>query len=785
MAASLFLLIGIFGAVRQYMLAQLPLRVLKKGDYFIITSVCVDSCGSSLQFAPGDTVLAIDEQPIADPLLIKKIADTNPAGTKISVTTIKNNRLVSSCAVLESKYKTYFIAITAVIAVLFYCIGIFVFFSKAEFTPARIFSWTCILIGTTLLIFWRNYPYNGHIAEYGLSAFYLLLYALVPGFILYFACTFPHKAAFLKQGYHAAASIFIPGITIAILLEIKYATFLSSLSLQDFTDYLETYNVYRAYFIASLVVTILTLARSYRHAATLNDKRKIQWILWAIILGMSPFLFLWTLLLALGINPVLSEFINYPFMLIVPVGIAISIVRYQAFDIRVIINKSIVYTFLTAFILITYLGITFLTSLATQSARPQPNNIITILFTLTVALFLMPLRERIQKFVDKAFFRAKYNYRVMRENFSTMLSQTCNSETLMDITLEKIIFLFQVDKILLMIPDPVTKKPLIHRQIGFSKKEQQFIQMDTTGRASPYKTGVYVTIPMFLDKNLTGLLLLGKKMSGLPYTEEDIHNIVPFLRDSLIALDRLRFQQAMIMEHAENKRLLEISSMKSEFIRHVSHELRTPLAAIDWSVSNLLRGIPEPVSPKVYTYLENVKESSIHLKRMIEDLLDITKIEAGKIEIAPRPLILLNEINYVLNMLTPVLTANNINARLDIEPGIMITADKTCLHRILINLIDNGIKFSRDSSCIDISASAGSNKPVKTCITNYGHTIPRDRINTVFDKFAQIENTREKQEGLGLGLYITKILIELHKGSISVFSQEDRTQFCFTLEPAT
>jgi len=783
---TLMFITGIYGAYRQHYLSISPINVRPINNYFIITKINTDSPNAQAKLTPGDTILAVNNEILRSPLTLKKIADTHKAGSQIPITFLKNGKIKVTNLYLTSKYKNHFVALNISIAVMFYLIGIFVYISQPLLTPAKIFSWACIVVGTTLLIFWRNYPYHHQIIEYFLSGFYLLIYSLVPGLILYFSVTYPHKAGFFKNSKYPVLKLFSPGFLILILLEIRYFIFIKTDTLNDFIYYLRVYDIFRMYFIVYLMLAVFFMIKSYREAATANDKKRMQWLLWALIIGLFPFIFLWTIFLAVGINPVFSEFLNYPFMLLIPIGFAISIVKYKVMDIEVIISKSIVYTLLTGSIVFFYLLITFIAGLITQSIRPSANNLVNILITLSIAIILIPLRDKLKIFVDKIFYRTKHNYQIMREDFSEMLAQACNPDALIDMTLKKIQSIFQIDKILLMLPKPNTSRLAVSRQIGFTPSEIKFIEIDTTGRASPEKTGVYLTLPVILDNSFAGILLLGKKMSRLSYSEKDVNLMLPFIRDGLIALDRLRLRQAMIIEHTENKRLQEISNMKSEFIASVSHELRTPVALVYMSVTNLLKGIPEKPSEKILEYLKNMRERTLILKNMIEDLLDITKIEAGKIVISPRPINLLSSVESAVIVLSPMLAEHNISISINIDKSIWVKADKISIQRILTNLIENGIKFSEESTAIEITAKKMNKNRVSISIIDHGHGIPSDRLDSIFDKFLQIhDKDKIRQKGLGLGLYITKKLVELHSGTINVESNSKGSTFMFTLPETT
>jgi len=235
--------------------------------------------------------------------------------------------------------------------------------------------------------------------------------------------------------------------------------------------------------------------------------------------------------------------------------------------------------------------------------------------------------------------------------------------------------------------------------------------------------------------------------------------------------------------------LEKINELKSEFISHVSHELRTPLTSISWSVENLLDGIPEQPTPGVGGYLKGIHESSEHLGRMIKNLLDISRIEAGKIDLHLQVLDLTDEIRRACEVLKPISQKKGIDLLNLIKSDIKVIADPDYLQNIFTNLLENAVKYSTKGDEVRIicrsedKETIGKIDYVRISIEDHGPGIEPEKIKVIFDRFERLKadkNSREK--GLGLGLYIVKKLVELHGGKIWLESKLNKgCIFSFTL----
>jgi signal transduction histidine kinase len=232
------------------------------------------------------------------------------------------------------------------------------------------------------------------------------------------------------------------------------------------------------------------------------------------------------------------------------------------------------------------------------------------------------------------------------------------------------------------------------------------------------------------------------------------------------------------------ERLKELDEMKSAFVSNVSHELRTPLTAIKASVDNMLDRVLGDLNEKQVGYLTRIKSNSDRLSRLINNLLDLSTIEAGKIDLQPTKLPLGTLAEEVAESLRPVAAEKLIN--LDIgaaQPGVSAWADRDKVMQVLINLIGNALKFTPPRGKVAVAVGRNADEWVKITVADTGPGIPAAEVDKVFNRFYQIGQTgRQKSQGTGLGLAISKTLVEMHGGKIWVETEEGKgSTFCFTL----
>jgi signal transduction histidine kinase len=225
---------------------------------------------------------------------------------------------------------------------------------------------------------------------------------------------------------------------------------------------------------------------------------------------------------------------------------------------------------------------------------------------------------------------------------------------------------------------------------------------------------------------------------------------------------------------------------KNQFLSHVSHELRTPLTCIHQYVTLLLDGLVGPMAPEQTDYLRTVLKSVNQLHAMIRDLLEATRAESGKLRIEPRCIDIGELIQQAVAMMRPTAAEKHVGLEVGLDPTIpLVYADPDRTLEVLINLIDNGIKFTPRDGSVIVKASRVETDPsaVYLAVSDSGRGIPPESLPQVFERLYQDPDAVDgNRSGLGLGLYIAKEIVTLHGGRMWVASQPGSgSTFSFTL----
>jgi signal transduction histidine kinase len=230
------------------------------------------------------------------------------------------------------------------------------------------------------------------------------------------------------------------------------------------------------------------------------------------------------------------------------------------------------------------------------------------------------------------------------------------------------------------------------------------------------------------------------------------------------------------------KELETASKHKSEFLANMSHELRTPLNAIIGFSQVLREQMFGEVNEKQAEYLDDVLSSAYHLLSLINDVLDLSKIEAGQVELEIAPFSLPEALERGLVMVRERATNDGVHVSLATDPEVdVVKGDERRIRQVIFNLLSNAVKFTPAGGGVDVSV-ARVNGEVRVSITDTGRGIAPEDHDRIFEEFQQTEAGIEQREGTGLGLALSKRLVELHGGRIWVDSELGKgSTFVFTL----
>ena len=221
----------------------------------------------------------------------------------------------------------------------------------------------------------------------------------------------------------------------------------------------------------------------------------------------------------------------------------------------------------------------------------------------------------------------------------------------------------------------------------------------------------------------------------------------------------------------QNEKILEADKVKNEFLANISHELRTPLNSILGFSDILGTQLYGKLNPKQEEYVNDIKVSALHLLEMINEILDMSKIEANAVKIVKSVFEISKAVNEVCNLLAPIAQKKNIKLVKNMEHDFEVFADYQKIQQILYNLASNAIKYSPENDEVEIGVFS-DDKFFRISVHDNGIGIDPKYHGKIFGKFVQLDSAYTKKESsTGLGLTITKELAELHGGKVSLKSE--------------
>jgi signal transduction histidine kinase len=287
-----------------------------------------------------------------------------------------------------------------------------------------------------------------------------------------------------------------------------------------------------------------------------------------------------------------------------------------------------------------------------------------------------------------------------------------------------------------------------------------------------------LAVPLLREDHLLGGLVVNRNSAGA-FAPQVIELLKTFATQSALAIHNARLFREI---EVKGRQLETASQHKSEFLANMSHELRTPLNAIIGFSELLSERMFGEINAKQAEYLSDILESGRHLLSLINDILDLSKIEAGRMELEATDFDLPSAIANALILVRERAQRRAITLGRAVDERLgTIRADERKVKQVLLNLLSNALKFTPEGGRIDVRAAI-QNGWAEISVADTGVGIAPEDQSAVFEEFRQVGPASKKVEGTGLGLAISRKFIELHGGRIWVESQVGKgSTFAFTL----
>ncbi len=692
--------------------------------------------------------------------------------------------------------------------------------------------------------------------------------AFLPCVFVHCFCVFLFEKRVITENRRLLFILYIPGIILFLLMEILYLLGFPHHRAFFLVQFNPIVTISAVFLLSYSVLGHICLLHSAFKAQSAYQRKQAKWLFIGLSAGLVPLTAFVTVPMIFGFRigmealplqvgtgtlPLHGDIAAYT-LIFIPICYGVAIIRYRLMDLELIINRSLVYTIVSALVISLYLLTGLMLGTVVESASGMPRDAISGISILIAALLFAPLKNMIQNIIDRAFYREKYNYHKTLLQLCKALSSILQLDKLIDTILSQVTQAMQIEKGAVLLWDKEGESLVIRASRGLLGKveenikfssddrfleilkdaepieffdeltSQDYITQSEHGQVSnlPLQTVIKfipkpVFIPFVAQGNLVGLLILGEKLSGDRYTNDDLSLLKTLSYQGSVAIqnavlyEQLR-KRTEALEAAYNnlretyqksygttlpdasegdldvaitmlaEKLSQVDKLKSQFVANVSHDLRTPITSIKGYVDNLLDGIYGELTEKQRRNLKRVQDKCDELISLINDLLDLSRIESGTIMLQAKDVLLRDLIEEVVISLESQSERNNISISFSCESNLRLIADPNRLRQILTNLLENAVKFTENDGAVNVDVIDKEGE-VEISVSDTGIGIPESERQKIFERFHQsVVTKRGSVKGTGLGLAIAKSLVEMHGGDLKVESELGKgSRFYFTL----
>ena len=490
---------------------------------------------------------------------------------------------------------------------------------------------------------------------------------------------------------------------------------------------------------------------------------------------------------------------------------AYAIIRHRLLDIRIVVARAVAYT-----LLLVILGAFYSAAIFSLTGYFFDDSDLPITVYVVLALFaafsFQPLKNVLEKVTTKIFFKNQYDSNDLLFSLTKVMATTLDLSQLTRGTLKELLSAIAVSRGAFLIIGKDALYPSIY--IGsdhapaydFSRvcqlanlrrlmvfDEEQLESVKEFMR----EENVSVILPLYVGDENEGILVLGEKKSGEIYSNQDIEVLQIFGPEISVAVQNAKayeeirqFNITLTKEidkathdlKIANEKLQELDKLKDDFVSVASHELRTPMTAIKSYLWMALNKRKNELSDDMKRYLDRSYISVERLISLVNDMLNISRIEGGRIALNLSEVDLVSLAREVQDEVLAKANEKKVSVAVEEAEVPKVLADRDKIHEVLLNLVGNSLKFTPEGGKITVSFLASS-PYVITKVSDTGRGIAKEDLPRLFAKFGRLDNSYvsvAESSGTGLGLYISRSLVTLHKESIEVTSEGIGKGACFT-----
>ena len=682
------------------------------------------------------------------------------------------------------------LGVTLVSGLLFWAVAAFVFASRALRSPETNFFWCTFLYGLAIMVGGVHFPGSPRAPAVAGALLQFACLAALPPLFIYLTLTFPRRReSILRRRWLVPLLSGVAGILIARQWS-TYLAFARDPHPQAFRAMALAGKAADVLMVAQVLAAFSILAHGMRRLELTRERAQVKWLLWGFAVGVTPYVFLRTLLGLAGVESPFGAAFDRVFEMAIPVAFVSAVVLYRLLDIDIIIRRSVIYVALAILMTAIIAGVGLLIG-GGVGARRAPPWIVPLAVGIVAGVAFMPLRRAIGWWVDRTFFKMTLGYGRALDELGACTEELAGQRDLaneIDSFLAKllrprsrVVLLREGEEIVATPALPPAEASALFDSA--SRAARGTAAGGTLARVNATslpevesdsfpdelsRRGFVLGQEIAGPDGAEGWILLGVRETERRYIERDVHLLRDAASEASRALGRIRLVQRAAEESMARRRSEEIARMKSDFLSRVAHDLRTPLASILWSAENLLDGVTGRISDRQAEYLGSVRASARHLDRLVTGLLEISRHERGVLTLEIGPVDVGAVLEQAISTIRPLAAEKKATIAMSAPAGrVMAEANAEKLLEVALNLLDNAVKYSPSGAAIDVVAREDGGH-VTVTVRDRGPGLGGADEDAIFERFNQgAPSPHGRRHGFGLGLYIVRTFVEMMGGDVA------------------
>ena len=765
--------------------SKAPFEVAGQDGAITVAALLDPSASGGLR--TGDVLKAWNGVPIELPQAVEFLGDMGSIGETVTVASPSSGAVRSLSVTLIPYYPSpRFLIISAIVGLLIWCTSVVLLYAAPQTPSSLALHWSLMAFAATILMTLGSIAPEVKLRILDRALFFLAYGGVAPLFF-FFTLLYPRRR--VRRIGAAAVITFVPALLLIAGLAVYQLSDLSAGSALHASAFQKLFALLHVSLFVYLGGALANLVVVLRSGVPLEERKRIQWILWGLAIGSAPFLFLHVLPQLVFAQYLIPEEYATVFFAAIPFSFAMSLLKYRFLDIELLINRSIVYALLSGFVLLMFGVIFFLVTTALGMPVTFREYLLLALTTLALAVLFLEVRGRLQRFVDETLFAARSHFRSALRHITDRLHSSMTLQNLYDSMAEELFELLRSRTIAVY---SVERGALRLKVFRGEAPERQFpvwslpddmrqpaegARAVTSGDEGPAgvwlaRRGWSACCSMVDEQNsLTTLVLVALRSVGDPMREEETDMLATVCLHASDVAGRLSSQERAILAQEERRRLQELSDLKSYFVSSVSHELKMPLTSIRMFAEIMNKRRSTLNAREAREYLEIIEGESDRLTRLIENILDFSRIERGTKEYSFNATSVGEVVRRSVTAMQYEFRKHGATLRVHC-PGKLpeIDADRDALEETILNLLSNAVKYSPGKKVVTLTVKA-TGAWLDISIADKGMGISKLDLPHVFEEFyrGRSEKTRHIG-GMGLGLPLARHITEAHGGRMMVKS---------------